>query len=147
MVTGITTSTVRNGIHGIANMVRGDIKPHNVLIFQDPVGIFRAKMADFDFSTWNAAEAKTIPLLSSWPWTAPDYECPRGNERSYEFFHDECLRMDVHSYGLLCFWLAFEEMLSVISMLWQSPSSDKLENSLQPDMDILDAMKESGHLV
>lgn len=71
-------------------------------------------MADFSFSTWYAAEDETIPLLSSWPWKAPECECPRGNEGSYEFYPDECRRMDVYCYELLCFWLTFEEMLSGI---------------------------------
>jgi len=84
----------------IADIIHGDIKHQNVLIFEDEGHGFIAKMADFGFSTGFQGENDKISFPRSRPWNAPEYH-------DRYFFHEEAKRMDVYSFGLLCFWFLF----------------------------------------
>ena len=79
-------------------IVHGDIKPANVLIFEDYPRRYVAKVADFGYSTWLAGFDDLIYMPYSPHWTAPEWH-RRGFDRASAF------KMDVYSFGLLYIWL------------------------------------------
>ncbi|KAH8885906.1 kinase-like protein [Thozetella sp. PMI_491] len=91
-----------------SQLVHGDIKPQNVLVFKDDSGSFTAKVADFGFSTQYALDNHRIMLPESKPWFAP--ECLRYPG----FSPQEAVRTDIFSFGMLCLWFIFERHLSGI---------------------------------
>ncbi|KAF5122584.1 putative serine/threonine-protein kinase roco5 [Metarhizium anisopliae] len=88
------------------DIVHGDIKPQNVLVFQDSTGSLTTKVADFGFSTWYARDDTRIILPRSPPWYAP--EC----DEYPDFTPAQAVKTDVFSFGLLCAWFLFERYLS-----------------------------------
>jgi serine/threonine protein kinase len=105
----------------LSDIVHGDVKPQNVLVFRADDGSFTAKVADFGFSTRYAQDDTHIVLHQSWPWHAPEFD------EYHEFTPVQALKTDVFSFGLLCLWFLFEESLSGILPLpmaaqWKSPS-------------------------
>jgi serine/threonine protein kinase len=92
-------------------MTHGDIKPQNILMFEEkafqkkPRFIY-AKLADFGYAGWCVDESKDIlyPARSR-PWEPPEYH-HRG------FLLREAKRIDIYCFGLLCLWILFEETLS-----------------------------------
>jgi serine/threonine protein kinase len=88
-----------------SDIIHGDIKPENVLIFKDDTGAYTAKVIDFEYSTRFAHEDDLISLPASWPWKAPEHESNR-------FMPAQARKMDVFSFGMLCLWVMFEKYLS-----------------------------------
>ncbi|KAL8904836.1 MAG: hypothetical protein Q9171_006900 [Xanthocarpia ochracea] len=86
-------------------IIHGDIKPENVLIFEDDSGIV-AKVADFGFATCFQGHNDSIAMPTKEPWDAPEY-----HDRSFK--PEKAKQMDVYSFGLLCFWLIFKAGSSV----------------------------------
>jgi serine/threonine protein kinase len=88
----------------VSGIVHGDIKPENVLIFKDNMGKYTAKVTDFGYSTRFAGENDYILMPRSWPWDDPKWtsECKPAQAR----------KMDIFSFGMLCFWVLFEKSLS-----------------------------------
>ena len=82
------------------DIIHGDIKPQNVLMFEDRPGIYTAKVADFGFSTYFHGEQDLIKIPESVPWNAPEYH------HRY-FYPKDAKAMDVYSFGMLCLWLLF----------------------------------------
>jgi serine/threonine protein kinase len=95
-------------------IVHGDIKPENVLIFRESTGRYIAKVTDFGYSTRFATENDDIPMPRSWPWTAPEWR--------YRCKPEQARKMDVYSFGLLCFWTMFESILSGVKSLPENAS-------------------------
>ena len=82
------------------DIIHGDIKPENVLIFnQNPEGYF-AKVSDFGYSTWFARDDELIKMPKSQPWYAPEWH-HRG------FKVSDAMKMDAYSLGMLSLWLLF----------------------------------------
>jgi serine/threonine protein kinase len=87
-------------------MVHGDVKPKNVLIFENGAGSYTAKVADFGFSTHFHSELEDlIQMPESIPWTAPEYHRRRFTSQSAQ-------AMDMYSFGMLCLWLLFDAVPS-----------------------------------
>ncbi|KAF3277800.1 hypothetical protein TWF132_001384 [Orbilia oligospora] len=87
--------------------IHGDLKPENVLIFQDENKKFSAKVTDFGFSSIFVQDNETleITLPHSWPWTAPEVEVnPRVT-------FEQAKSADTFSYGLICVWLLCYDIL------------------------------------
>lgn len=84
-----------------ADIVHGDIKPDNVLIFQDETNRPFARVADFGFSTIFNSQS-TVFMPKSGHWTAPEWH-HRG------FKPASAMKMDVYSLGVLSLWLTFYE--------------------------------------
>ena len=81
-------------------IVHGDIKPGNVLIFEDD-SRFIAKVADFGFATCLHGDEDLLSIPISEPWTAPEHS-------DHLFRPESAKKMDVYSFALLCTWLLFE---------------------------------------
>ncbi|KAF2133872.1 hypothetical protein P153DRAFT_306501 [Dothidotthia symphoricarpi CBS 119687] len=93
------------------NIVHGDIKPENVLIFRDPseLGEYIAKVSDFGYSARLLSADDTCLMSRSLPWHAP--------EHSFDLVGlVQAQKMDVFSFALLCFWVLFEKYLAVEAM-------------------------------
>ena len=82
-----------------ADIVHGDIKPDNVLVFQDETNRPFARVADFGFSTIFNSQS-TVLMPKSGHWTAPEWH-HRG------FTPASAMKMDVYSLGVLSLWLIF----------------------------------------
>ncbi|KAH7357598.1 hypothetical protein BKA66DRAFT_552783 [Pyrenochaeta sp. MPI-SDFR-AT-0127] len=89
----------------INKMLHGDIKPENVLIFKDDYGDYTARVTDFGYSNRFTSEDDLVPIPKSWPWCAPEHDRDR-------FTPGQARKMDVFSFGMLCFWVLFENYLS-----------------------------------
>ena len=81
-------------------IIHGDIKPGNVLIFEDNSQV-TAKVADFGFSTCLQSRGELLSIPISEPWNAPEYS-------DHLFRPESAKKMDIYSFGLLCAWLLFE---------------------------------------
>jgi serine/threonine protein kinase len=81
-------------------IIHGDIKPQNVLVFENNDGGYFPRVADFGFSTHFHTEDDLVYVPESVPWTAP--------ERTHRAFTPASARkMDIYSFGMLCMWVLF----------------------------------------
>jgi serine/threonine protein kinase len=85
-----------------SDIVHGDIKPQNVLIFNDSSRKYVAKMADFGYSTMVVNDSQTVLLPKSVPWHAPEH-----HHRNFKF--RDAKKTDSYSLGMLCLWLLFQD--------------------------------------
>jgi serine/threonine protein kinase len=92
-----------------ADIIHGDIKPENVLIFKDDSGIYVAKVADFGYSTVFAGSGG-IMMPCSPTWVAPEWMDGR------EFNLSDAKKMDVYSFGMLCFWFLLFDFRSPLNL-------------------------------
>lgn len=96
-----------------ANIIHGDVKSENILVFPEPDGSFTAKLSDFGYATmdidipadygdggfqFDHEITETRISTGTYPWTAP--EC--GHVVSW----DDASQSDVYSWGLLV-WRVF----------------------------------------
>ena len=88
------------------DIVHGDIKPQNVLVFKDAVTKkITVKVADFGYSTLTEGESGKVLLPKSRPWNAPEHHFG-------EFEVQAAKKTDVYSFGMLCLWILFGSRLS-----------------------------------
>jgi serine/threonine protein kinase len=80
------------------------------LIFKDNTGAYTARVTDFGYSTQFANEDDLLSVPKSWPWYAPEHNRDK-------FKPAQAQKMDVFSFGMLCFWILFEKYLSGITLL------------------------------
>lgn len=89
-------------MHSIS-IIHGDIKPENILIFEDGANNIVPKLIDFGYSTLFAREQSVpIAMPGSWPWYAPEWH--------HKFKAKDITmakKMDAYSFGLLCVWILF----------------------------------------
>lgn len=90
------------------DIIHGDIKPQNVLIFKEQDGTYTARVIDFGYSTRHADDTNPIMMAISKPWNAPEH-----NRLDKEWTSSEARKLDYFSFGMLCLWILFEKDLSV----------------------------------
>ncbi|RYP23251.1 hypothetical protein DL765_001160 [Monosporascus sp. GIB2] len=108
------------------DIIHGDVKPENILVFGESPNAVVAKIADFGYSTVGSRDHITVAESS--PWVAPEV----GTKDDYTL--DEAKKIDIYSFGMLCLWLLFMEKLATMGGTNSGKSSDK---SWPPDLDIL----------
>jgi len=86
------------------DVIHGDIKPQNVLVFNNATDKSTVKVADFGYSTLAIAEEGKVFLPKSRPWNAPEHHFR-------EFTLLEAKKTDVYSFGMLCLWVLFANNL------------------------------------
>lgn len=124
-------------------IVHGDIKPANVLVFEDGKG-YKVRVIDFGFSTRFASENDQIFVARSRPWFAP--------ERNRDHFPAaQVQQMDLFSFGMLFIWVLFEKYLSGIVPLpedarcWAEPYFEG-ERQQSLSMEVLEELKRDNQL-
>jgi len=86
------------------DIVHGDIKPQNVLIFRDKGETLVAKVADFGYSCLGVKDDDFVRLPMSPPWNAPEW-----HHREFRIYAAK--KTDVYSFGMLCLWVLFRDEL------------------------------------
>lgn len=81
-------------------IIHGDIKPANVLIFENDSKQYVARVADFGYSTWLGGANDLVLMPRTQYWTAPEWHHRPIHNAS-------AVKMDVYSFGMLCLWLLF----------------------------------------
>src|SRR5437762_2683252 len=103
-----------------SDIVHGDIKPQNVLVFKDNEGSLLPKVADFGYSCLGTGDDDIIRLPISWPWVAPEW-----HQRGFRIHAAK--KMDIYSFGMLCFWVLYRDKL-----LGHSPDSTAITGQTTP---------------
>lgn len=85
-------------INNTSDIIHGDIKPQNTLIFDNTSRGYTAKVADFGYSTQYATPIDLIHMPRSPAWAAPEWH-HRG------FTSAQATKMDIYSFGMLVLWL------------------------------------------
>jgi len=128
----------------ISEIIHGDIKPENVLIFKDDAGAYTAKVIDFGYSTQFANEDDLVLVPKSWPWCAPEHNRDK-------FKPAQAQKMDVFSFGILCLWILFEKYLSgIISLPQEAQWAERYFRSKEEShlsKQALDDLKQGDELV
>jgi len=97
------------------DIVHGDIKPQNILVFTPGEGQPpSAKIIDFGYSSFSLSENQNVQLPRSPTWHAP--ECDGLRSR---FSIREAKAADVFSFGLVCLYTLFPRDFD------QDPKSDR----------------------
>ena len=90
-------------------IIHGDVKPQNVLIFKHEFGKYVAKVTDFGYSTVFAGSGG-IKMPRTPTWVAPEWEEGKAYRLS------DAKKMDVYSFGMLCFWLVLFHFSSSLNL-------------------------------
>ena len=112
------------GINVTSDIVHGDIKPQNVLIFAHDTEKFVARVADFGFSTQWVGANDNILMPRSKTWAAPEWH-HRG------FSPAQAKRMDTYSFGMLVLWLIWPT-----TGVHQELYSHYFESGRETDLDV-----------
>lgn len=83
--------------------MHGDIKPENILVFEEGANNTVLKLIDFGYST-HFAEGRQLQIAmpGSYPWYAPEWY--------HRFIAKDITvakKMDAYSFGLVCAWILF----------------------------------------
>lgn len=81
-------------------VIHGDIKPANVLVFENDSKVCTARVTDFGYSTWLGGTDDGVLMSRTPHWTAPEWHHRPMDSAS-------AVKMDIYSFGLLCLWLLF----------------------------------------
>jgi serine/threonine protein kinase len=97
----------RTSYFNFIDIVHGDIKPDNVLVFTEESGQYKARVTDFGYSSRFTNDEDRLKLPISVPWNAPEVD--RLNR---EWTPSQAKQADLFSFGMLCVWLVFETYFS-----------------------------------
>jgi serine/threonine protein kinase len=98
----VTSASERQPNKPYKDIIHGDIKPENVLIFKDDVHLYAAKLTDFGYSTLFASDDDQIKMPKSQYFVAPEW-----HHRGFTTTTANAMRMDAFSFGMFCIWLLF----------------------------------------
>jgi serine/threonine protein kinase len=102
-------------IFDVVEVIHGDIKPENVLVYRNDAGHYSARVIDFGYSV-SYRTTRVANLCSTIGWTAPEW-----HHRGIVF--QEARKMDIYSAGLVCLWLlCFVDEAQVPSNVRNDPS-------------------------
>lgn len=118
------------------DIIHGDIKPKNVLVFEHEPNSYVARVADFGYSTRFCGEHDLIRIPKSRPWNAPEHH-HRG------FLAPKAKMLDVYSFGVVCLWLLLEGNSSMPPHL-QTSQNDEQFTSFK---DVLMSRTSEGNLL
>ena len=101
------------------DIIHGDIKPENVLIFKDSDGTYTARVTDFGYSTRYAGDTDLITIPISSPWNAPEH-----TRLQKMWTPSEAKKLETFSFGMLCLWTLFEkELHGLMTKTWSHEGS------------------------
>ncbi|KAF8249188.1 hypothetical protein K440DRAFT_641542 [Wilcoxina mikolae CBS 423.85] len=107
-------------LHG-SNVVHGDLKPENVLVFTNASG-YTAKVTDFGYSYFGASEDEVVYLPFSSRWAAPEYN-------GAGFVLRDAKKSDFYSYGLLYWYILFQKYFNDPDTVGQRVPKMKAQNT------------------
>lgn len=84
-------------------IIHGDIKPCNVLIFEERPGLYAAKLSDLGHSIPFCNDDDCVLMACSRPWQAPEH----SHRETYQL--SDMISMEVYSFSMVCLWLLFHE--------------------------------------
>lgn len=84
------------------DVIHGDIKPENTLVFGDTADEATIQVTDFGYSCIGAKDKDEVYLPVTWGWCAPEY-----HDRGIPL--QKAKKMDIYSFGLVCFWVLFTD--------------------------------------
>lgn len=79
------------------DIIHGDIKPGNILVFKNDSGRHIAKLTDFGYAT---SAGNDVYLPYTWPWAPPEWH-PRA------LGLPQAKKADIYSFGMTCLWILF----------------------------------------
>ncbi|OQV08763.1 Protein kinase domain-containing protein [Cladophialophora immunda] len=125
----------------LCNIVHGDIKPENILVFKSvDSGVYGIKITDFGYSSFGSSESDEVKLPLSRPWEAPEY-------------HDRWFQLkaakisDVYSFGLLALWLLFRDETLILDNGMEIKVSEAFADTEDFAMARLQRSKRDGTLL
>ena len=117
------------------DIVHGDLKPENVLIFKGTAADYSAKVADFGWSCFESIPGGKVFPPKSKPWFAPEWH-HRGVSIEY------AKRMDIFSLGMLCLWVILQHIVQQLPGVAHDEQIDPWLGLLQRANSTIDLLAE-----
>jgi serine/threonine protein kinase len=122
------------------DIIHGDIKPINILVFKNQNDGYTAKVADLGYATL-ATNNDLVQVATSEPWTDPNYRGERLDLSTAK-------KLDSYSFGLVCVWLLKQtsSMRSPFSSDTAKDASFNLVERIAHCHNLDERMKLIGHI-
>jgi len=82
------------------DVIHGDLKPGNILMFPSDTETPIPKLIDFGYSSMALLRDNKLAIGRTWGWAAPEWT-------GSLFTLSEAKKMDVYSFGLVCLLVTF----------------------------------------